>query len=171
MLFLAIRATSRTIKPSITRSWTRNLSQSAKRQSDVFPLTKPSWSVNTLLNGAEGIKHPEKLDGELDQARIRRLYELSGLQLPDPAVESERYKQISEHVNQLKDFLGHIQAVEETDKLDGVVPLMRIAEVLEFTIEEPNAGLVVGVDSEAHLGRRVLELAAKTSGDYLIVEE
>ncbi|KAI8325779.1 hypothetical protein GQ54DRAFT_177124 [Martensiomyces pterosporus] len=136
-----------------------------------FPLDRPSWSVSKLLEKPTGTPRPPQLEGDLSVSDIQHLYNLAGLKMPNPHEQPGEFAQLSKEVNQLRRFLSHIQAVSETENLEPVEPLVRIAEPIEFTAELPNGGLEFAPDEESRLGRKVLHTAEKTSGEYLIVED
>ncbi|KAJ1719195.1 hypothetical protein LPJ53_006000 [Coemansia erecta] len=139
--------------------------------SDGFPLDKPSWSISKFLSKPENVKHIPELDRDLDEKEIRHLYDLAGLQVPDPTVDPQSFGRTSQHINQLRDLLSHIRTVSETEDLDSVEPLVRIAEPIEFTAEEPDGGLDFGTDPEDHLGTRVLGLTKNAHGPYISVRD
>ncbi|KAJ1648284.1 hypothetical protein LPJ64_000440 [Coemansia asiatica] len=150
----------------------RRFTQTTKLESALFPLDKPSWAVTTLLSKPSNVKHSAELDRDLDQKEIARLYQLSGLKMADAAANPQEYTSVSKHVNQLRDLLSHIRTVSETGDLDSVQPLVRIAEPIRFTTEDDQTvELSFEKDSESYLGMRVLDIAMKKNGSYLIVED
>ncbi|KAJ2231959.1 hypothetical protein H4R99_004217 [Coemansia sp. RSA 1722] len=154
-----------------THLYIRCLTQAAALQSPAFPLDKPSWAVKTLLSKPSSVQHSAELDRDLDQKEIAHLYQLSGLKMADAAKDPSEYASVSKHINQLRDLLSHIRTVTETGDLESVQPLVRIAEPIHFTAQDPAGGLSFDEDSEAHLGKRVLDMASKKSESFLMIED
>ncbi|KAJ1804525.1 hypothetical protein LPJ75_005562 [Coemansia sp. RSA 2598] len=150
---------------------TRSFTQSARLQTSSFPLDGPSWTAKTLLSKPSHVKHSAELDRDLGQEEIAHLYELSGLKMASAAEDPSEYASVSKHVNQLRDLLSHIRVVSETGDLDSVQPLVRIAEPIRFTAEDQEGRLSLDVDGKAHLGTRIIDMASKKSGSYLMVED
>ncbi|ORX74519.1 hypothetical protein DL89DRAFT_264373 [Linderina pennispora] len=137
-----------------------------------FPLSRPSWSVGTLLEKpTNAAGHEGASDDPLDAKGIQHLYNLAGLRMPDPTQKAAEFGRLSKDAHQLRDFLSHIQAAARTEDLSGVEPLVRIAEPIEFSVDSPDAGLDHSSKPSDRLGRKVLQTASRSSGDYLIVEE
>ncbi|KAJ1738768.1 hypothetical protein LPJ68_005271 [Coemansia sp. RSA 1086] len=134
---------------------------------DTFPLTKPTWSVSTLLRKPQNIGQYQELERDLDSREIRHLHNLCGLSMPDPQDEMKALTEI----NQLRDFLSHIHIVSESENLDAVEPLVRIVEPVSFTAESPDGGLSFSKDQLANIGRKILDCAEQTNGPFYIVED
>ncbi|KAJ1962707.1 hypothetical protein GGI12_002489 [Dipsacomyces acuminosporus] len=135
-----------------------------------FPLDKPSWSVGHLLE--KPTQRPRSMEQEhLGVADIQRLYNLAGLKMPDQEEEPEEFTQLSREVNQLHDFLSHIHEVSSSSDLKSIEPLVRIAEQVEFTAEAPDGGLQFTQKETSQLGREILRIAEKRSGEFLMVED
>ncbi|KAJ2160440.1 hypothetical protein GGF46_002266 [Coemansia sp. RSA 552] len=148
----------------------RGISTSQQRRFE-FPLSGPSWSVGTLLKKPRDATKAQGMEDDLSQKEIAHLYTLSGLRMPDPAKEPHKFAQISAEVNQLRDFLSHIQVAREHSNLDAVEPLVRIAEPVNFTIDESDGDLAPSDSSAENVGQRVLHAAEQKSGPYFIVEK
>ncbi|KAJ2804211.1 hypothetical protein H4R20_002597 [Coemansia guatemalensis] len=142
-----------------------------RKKHSSFPLTQPSWSVDTLLRKPDNIDRHRDLDRELSQHDIKHLHDLSGLCMPDPADNPKELAQVSADVNQLRDFLSHIRVVSQSEDLSTVQPLVRISEPLEFTAGKPNGGLVSVDDGNLRIGQKTLQAAEQSSGSYFIVED
>ncbi|KAJ2003999.1 hypothetical protein GGI04_002760 [Coemansia thaxteri] len=136
-----------------------------------FPLKKPSWSVGTLLQRPVGISHQPVADQTLGHDEIQHLYHLAGLKMPDPIEQPQEYAQVLKDVNQLRDFLSHLRVVSESENLSLVQPLARFAEPVVFSAAMPGGGLKLEKDESTELGTRVLQTAARTSGQFLVVED
>ncbi|KAJ2520077.1 hypothetical protein GGI11_002392 [Coemansia sp. RSA 2049] len=141
------------------------------RSVSAFPLDKPSWSVSKLLKRPNDAMHKSSLEESLGKAELVRLYALSGLKLPDVSKESEHFEHVLTDINKLRDFLSHIQAVAICEDLESVRPLVRITNPVVFTSDEPEGGLQLSDELDLQIGEKVLDMAKKRSGAYLIVED
>ncbi|KAJ2306305.1 hypothetical protein IWW55_001514 [Coemansia sp. RSA 2706] len=91
--------------------------------------------------------------------------------MPDPATEPNEFARVSFEINQLRDFLSHIQVVSESEDLSAVEPLVRIAEPVQFSADNVDGGLKFARDPATDIGRRALEAADQTNGPFFIVED
>ncbi|KAJ2845398.1 hypothetical protein IWW36_004797 [Coemansia brasiliensis] len=136
---------------------------------NAFPLTKPAWSVSTLLQKPQNIGRYHELERDLDHTEIEHLHNLCGLTMPDP--QKDEFTKASTEINQLRDFLSHIHVVSESENLDAVEPLVRIAEPVSFTADSMDGGLSFTKDQPANIGRKILGCAEQTNGPFYIVED
>ncbi|KAJ2479446.1 hypothetical protein EV174_004021, partial [Coemansia sp. RSA 2320] len=118
-----------------------------------------------------GISHQPVADQTLGHDEIQHLYHLAGLKMPDPIEQPQEYAQVLKDVNQLRDFLSHLRVVSESENLSLVQPLARFAEPVVFSAAMPGGGLKLEKDESTELGTRVLQTAARTSGQFLVVED
>lgn len=160
----------------VTNAPLRSNQHCRKMLNSSFPLDKPSWSVGVLLRRPETDSTTASLTPEtpLTKQGIQHLYNLSGLKMPDPVQNKNEYEQVIKDINQLRDFLSHLQRIShitDSRELDKVEPLVRLAEPVYLTAESPTGGLDHEQNQKQHLGTRLLEIAEKSNGSYLIAEE
>ncbi|KAF8425667.1 hypothetical protein EV426DRAFT_54970 [Tirmania nivea] len=128
-------------------------------------LSKPSWSVRSLLPKTNAASIPKTF--EITPEKLRHLLRLAAL--PPPASEEEEADLMKTLLDQLH-FVKDVQSVDTS----GIEPLAVIRDevsVREYSIQDIAPAAEKEVGKQGSVQWDVLSLAERKLGSYLVVDE
>ncbi|KAF8477038.1 hypothetical protein BDZ91DRAFT_708577 [Kalaharituber pfeilii] len=150
------------------RVFRRLYSFSSSGNDPINALSKPSWSVRSLLPPKPGSSSTIE-SSEITPAKLHHLLRLAALPLPVSPEEEKAL--ISTLLDQLH-FVKDAQSVDTT----GVSPLHMIRDEIagkNYTMEdiEPTSSALRDADIQGRIKWDVLGLASRKLGDHFVVDE